>query len=1100
MSFLLGRISPAGPFGGLVHGAAAFLLAGMEPGGRWIVVPTREEADRFVRALRYHAPKARVRLYPADDGRPWDGVSPDPTLAHQRLAARQDGDAIVVVPAKALLVRVPAVVDTWPLRRGATLDRAAFLSWLGARGYLVTQKVDEPGLVSVRGGLVDIWPPGRERPLRVDLFDDEIESIRAFDPVTQKAAGVVQSVRVLPAREAVLDVAATTRAAGWLARLSVEIDRPGSYRRVLDDLRNGVWFPGAEAYLPALQELTVLALPPSVYVVEPDLVWDELRRFEASVVERFAALPEDERPLVRPFDRYVRAAELRLDGIPVTCLGAPHQTRDNRALRVGDDLAPAVRQLRGWAGEGRAVTVVVEGSARAERIHALFANHGLELPTGRAGPGELRLDIGDLPEGFSAADVAFVTADELFGERLHAPAATRTFRRATRPSFAAVKRGDFVVHARHGIGMYVGLSRMPLGAGEGDFVTVEYRDGEKLYVPVHRLDLLAPYVAEGAAPRLDRLGGTTWEVRKAKVREAVLKLAADLLLLYAKRELIVGKVYDAREDDYLRFEEAFPFVETPDQEASIKDVLADLASGRPMDRLLVGDVGFGKTEVAMRAACRVALAGDQVVVLCPTSMLSLQHGETFRRRFAGTAIRVEVLSRLRPETEARAVRADLEAGKVDIVVGTTALLGGGVRFKRLGLVVVDEEHRFGSKQKEQLKRFTLGVHTLAMSATPIPRTLQMALSGIRGLSVLATPPYGRQRIRTEVVRFSPSRVREDVLYELRRGGQVFFVHNRVQSIHGVARWLAALVPEAHIVVAHGQMPDRMLEATLARFIRGDANVLVSTAIIESGIDLPLVNTMLINRGELFGLAQLYQLRGRVGRGAVRGHCTLLVSGAGSQRKSAMERLRALQDNVELGSNFALAARDLEIRGSGEILGEKQHGHIAAIGFDAYLELLEEAVGRARGEVERQKIDPEVEVPVSSALPDDWIADVATRLDAYQRLALARTRAEVRSEMETLEAQHGRAPEAALNLGWLHEARVRCRELGVERFALQKARAIVRLHPTSPVPVAVLGQLVASAPNRFRRLGERELEVRFSPDEASLPFRLIDWVCGRLEAR
>ena len=655
------------------------------------------------------------------------------------------------------------------------------------------------------------------------------------------------------------------------------------------------------------------------------------------------------------------------------------------------------------------------------------------------------------------------------------------------------------MHARHGIGQYVGLSRMPLGAGEGDFVTVVYRDGEKLFVPVHRLDLLAPYVAEGAAPRLDRLGGSTWEVRKAKVREAVLKLAADLLLLYAKRELIKGRVYDAREEDYLRFEESFPFVETPDQEASIKDVLADLASGRPMDRLLVGDVGFGKTEVAMRAACRVAFAGDQVVVMCPTSMLALQHGETFRRRFAGTAVRVEVLSRLRPAAEAREVRAGLAAGTVDIVIGTTALLGGQVRFKQLGLVVVDEEHRFGSKQKEQLKRLTVGVHTLAMSATPIPRTLQMALSGIRGLSVLATPPYGRQKIRTEVVRFSSDRVREDILYELRRGGQVFFVHNRVQSIHGVARWLARLVPEAHIVVAHGQMEDRALESTLARFIRGEANVLVSTAIIESGIDLPLVNTMLINRGELFGLAQLYQLRGRVGRGAVRGHCTLLVSGAGSQRKSAMERLRALQDNTELGSNFALAARDLELRGSGEILGEKQHGHIAAIGFDAYLELLEEAVGRARGDVERQRVDPEVEVPVTSALPDDWIADVSTRLDAYQRLALARTRAEVRSEMEALEAQHGRAPEAALNLGWLHEARVRCRALGIERFALLKVRAVVRLHPSSPIPLTVLGELAAAAPNRFRRVGERELDVRFSPDEAQLPFRLIDWVCARLES-
>jgi len=1103
VSFLSGAPPVGGPLGGLVRGAAWQVLARLGPGPRTLVVPSREDAEHALRGIRYHAPELRVRLYPADDGRPWEHLSPDPALARLRLAARSDPAAVVVVPARALLLRVPAVVPTWPLARGRSFDRAAFLKWATAAGYLVTQKVDEPGTVAVRGGVMDVWPAddgdGAAGPLRVELFDDEVEAVRRWDPAGKRRPVPVGPTELLPAREAVVDAGALERAARLLADVAAETDRPGQYRRVLQDLREGLWFPGAEDYLPALAELSLPRFPGPTWVLEPDQVRDELRRFEASVAERWAALEAEERPFVRPWDRYAGAAEVRLDGTPVTALGGPYQTLDNRGLRVGTELDPTVRALRQWARAGRAVTVVVESATRAERVHALFAAHDTELPSGRAGPGEIRLDTGDLPEGFQAEDLVYVTADELFGERLHAPSATatRSFRRASRVSFASVKLGDLVVHARHGIGRYVGLARMPLGAGEGDFVTVEYRDGEKLYVPVHRLDLLAPYVADGAAPRLDRLGGATFEARKASVREAVLKLAADLLLLYARRELAAGRTYEGREEEYLRFEEAFPYVETPDQEVAIRDVLEDLASGKPMDRLIVGDVGFGKTEVAMRAAFRVVLGGDQVAVLCPTSILAMQHGETFRRRFAEEPVRIEVLSRLRSAADTRRVIEDLAAGRVDVLIGTTALLASAVRFARLGLLVVDEEHRFGSKQKEQLKRLARGVHTLAMSATPIPRTLQMALSGIRGLSVLATAPYGRQQIRTEVVRFSAARIREDMLYELRRGGQVFFVHNRVQSIQGVARWLAKLVPEAHLVVAHGQMDDRVLERALGEFIEGRANVLVSTAIIESGVDLPLVNTMLINRAELLGTAQLYQLRGRVGRGTVRGHCTVLVSGAGAQRKTSMERLRALQEHTELGSNFALAARDLELRGSGEILGEKQHGHIAAIGFDAYLELLEEAVARARGEAERRRIDPEVEVPVPCALPDAWIPDVSERLDAYQRLALARTRAEVRAEVDRLEASYGEAPAEALNLGWLNEARVRCQELGIERFAVLKVRAVVRFHASTNVAPARVDELCAAAPQRFRRLSPSEVEVRFTPDEGQLPFRLVDWVAARL---
>ena len=1139
---LLADARPGLVLSGLPGGAGPLALAkrGRAPG--WVIVPTREDADRWVRALHYFG--AAALLYPADDTRPWDGTSPDPYLPRLRLAALAAPDALVVAPAKALLGRVPRERAGRTVAVREVLDRDALLRWLVARGYLVTQKVEDPATVAMRGGNVDVWPAGADGPVRLDLFDDEVESISPFDPDSQRlrarrlADGTRQAVRMervqlLPAREAVLDEASAARAAAYLHALATETGATASYRRVIQDLRSGVWFPGAEEYLPALEALEVVPVVRPLFVVEPERVQDELAAFERLVEERHAAVPADDRPLVRPFDRYAHVEEIDLSSAVVierlplttrqrTVVG--FGCRDNRALHVGSGaLAPVVQQLRAWAEEGRAITIVVEPGPRVERVRALFEAHGVTLGAGRAQAGELRLDEGELPEGFQSDTQVMVTAAELFGDKLgdHADAprerSSARFRRATRASFASVKRGDFVVHAKHGIGLYVGLARMPMGVGEGDFVVVEYRDGEKLYVPVHRLDLVAPYRAVGTdgqpAPKIDRLGGATWEARKAKVRDAVLRMASELLLLYARQKLAEAPEFDHHGEMYVRFEEAFPYVETPDQETAIRDVLEDLASGRPMDRLLVGDVGFGKTEVAMRAAFCVVHGGAQVAVLCPTSVLALQHGESFRRRYAGFPVRVEVLSRLRPPAEEREVRQDLTRGTVDVVIGTTKLLSRDLRFRKLGLVVVDEEHRFGTRQKEELKRLFAGVHTLALSATPIPRTLQMALSGIRSLSVLATPPIGRQRIRTEVVRFSADRIREDILYELRRGGQVYFVHNRVQSIGGVARWLARLVPEASFVVAHGQMAPDTLERALTRFIRNEANVLVSTAIIESGIDLPLVNTMIINRAELFGMAQLYQLRGRIGRGNVRGHCTVLVAGSGEDgrpaveaksraraRVGAMERLRVLVEHDELGSNFALATRDLELRGSGEILGDRQHGQIAAIGFDAYLELLDEAVARAKGEVLRQQIDPEVEVSVSAVLPEVWIPDLPERLDAYQRLALCRTRAAVRAELASLEARFEEAPPEARNLAWHHEAGIRCRELGIERFAVMKVRAVVRLHESSTIPLARLADLCTQLPNRFKRLGERELEVRFTPDEAQLPFRVIDWTCTRLEAK
>ncbi len=1102
-----------GPLGGVVRGAAPYVLARLSRA--WVVVPTREDAERFTRAARLFRPDHlggadAVLAYPADDGRPWDATSPAPELPAARLAARdawdRGGSVLVVAPAKALLAKVPAAVDALDLAVGATIDRRAVTGWLQARGYLTAQRVDGPGTLSVRGGVVDVWPAQSDVPLRIEWFDDDIDTIRAFDAngrATRRTAA-----RLLPAREAPLDAGTAERAAAYLHAVANErAETAADRRRVLTDLRNGVWFPGIEEYLPALTEVAALRPGAPFYVVEPAEVERELERVHAQVRSRFAALDPEDRPLVRPADRWADPSGIDLGaGIPVRAValagGADLRTTDTGEAKArGGELASSVITLRRWAREGRAVTLVADGTHRAEHLRALLEPHGVDPAEGAARPGQIGLVVADLPEGFASPEVVFATFDELLGARRDVEPASRprtTLRQAAVASLGALRQGDLVVHARHGIGQYQGLARMPLGEGEGDFVTLAYRDGEKLYVPVARLDVVSPYrqVGDDAAPRLDRLGGATWNARRAKVRDAVLELAHGLLRLYARRKLVrapsfaPGSLFD-------RFAATFPHVETPDQEAAVADVVADLGNEEPMDRLLIGDVGFGKTEVALRAAFVVAEGGGQVVVMCPTTLLAHQHYLSFRDRMAEFPVRVELLSRFSSGTPEKEVLAGLGDGRVDIVIGTTRLLGRGVRFKQLGLVVVDEEHRFGVKQKEQLKRLSAGAHYLAMSATPIPRSLHMALAGIRGMSILATAPIGRQPVRTEIVRFSAERVREDVLHELRRGGQAFFVHNRVQSIDGVARWLARLVPEARVAVAHGQMEEAALEREMVRFVRRETDVLVSTTIVESGLDIPNANTILVNRADAFGVAQLHQLRGRVGRSHARAHMTLLVSGQGELRREAARRLRALQDNTELGSNIALASADLELRGGGDLLGDRQHGHIAALGMDAYLELLEAAIAEARGESARETVDPEIDVSLPSFLPESWIEPVPERLDAYQQLARARTREETRRTLDALEARWGPPPQEAIHFGWAAALRVGCRDAGIVRLAALKIRAIADLSPHTRVSAAAIARLVEREPARFRRLSDTSVEMRFTPEEGAHPYRVLEFFLRRL---
>jgi len=1127
---------------GLPAGAAAWAIAQRLSRTTLVIVPTPAEATRMAIELSFHLQGAApVAVLPPDDVRPYDGLSPHPDIIRQRLVAvmqlHRGGPGVVVTSARGVLHRVlgsgTMSALTTELKTSDEVDRDAMVQGWIQHGYHSVPRVEEPGTVSTRGAVIDLWPTGATGPVRIELFDDEIEEIRSLDPASQRSIESVPSVEIPPAREAVPTEEALRRLSTHTQEMIDEMGGGQTTRRsTLQDLRQGLWFPGAEDYLGAMWSLVPLwELAEQVITIDPEEVMGRLASFAGSIEDRWTSRSLVDRPPVRPTDRYAAIAGARDALNAGQCIhplaiedetGEPpcdYEAQPNASLYVGKgELAPTVGQLHQWLEDGWRVALVIDSQTRAERLRALLSPHGLltqpESPGEFTGPGQLSLWIGALPRGFHcpSAAMAIVTADEIFGSKRRNHAPRKTLKEATLGSINELKVGDLVVHVRHGVGKFERLKRIDLDGRLQEFAEVQYRGGDRLYLPVTRLDELYRFRAVGESnPKLDKLGGESWEKRKAKVRDRVLRMAHDLLDLYAQRATIEALPYPGEPTEFQQFCETFPFVETPDQAAAIEEVLSDLATPTPMDRLVVGDVGFGKTEVSMRAAMRVVLGGHQVTVLCPTTVLAFQHLESFRKRFHGTPVRIEMLSAFRSVQERAAVLKATAEGAVDILIGTTSLLTRDLRFRHLGLVVVDEEHRFGVRQKHKLKQLTSNqptgpVHYLAMSATPIPRTLHMALSGLRKVSLITTPPPERRAVQTHVTRFDEERIREDVLAELGRGGQVFFVHNRVASIEAMATRLRELLPEANIAVGHGQMDKKQLERVLVGFIQRKHHMLVCSTIIESGVDIPSVNTMIVNRADELGMAQLYQLRGRVGRSHVRARCTLMIPKDKPLTQTAMLRLRALQEHSDLGSGFAIATRDMEVRGSGTLLGEAQHGHIQAVGFDTYVELLEEAIANARGDLSRKRLDPDIEVPVPMLLPDAWIPDLEDRLSAYRSLAMCRTTDAVRAILGEWEDRFGEPPEEVLNLGWAAEAKVRARLLGISNVRWKKIRVDLDFDPSSPVSRERIVDLVSRNGERFSLApipGSEDadggrLVVRFTPEEGRWPFRFLHWVFRQFE--
>ncbi|MDG2305947.1 MAG: transcription-repair coupling factor [Candidatus Binatia bacterium] len=1071
------------------------------------------EAELLAQDLRFFLGEAndadllrkRVHVFPAWDTAAFAPMSPSPETIAQRIEGlyhlRRSRNPVIVTTPEAVLQRVmpPAALDraVTYLVEGEEVDLADLAGRLADWGYRRRPLVEDRGEFAVRGGLVDVFVTGQPDPHRLELIGDTLDSIRTFDARSQRRVEACEDALILPAAEVPLAARQDPARLRIIEERARELEMPRRERlALLDALAEGTAFPGYEALAPYLAPLVPMFeyLPADTVLVRDEELALVHARDEAweSVLEH-ARLADEERRLYPPPEAlFLPGDELAelvaawpcveldslgvpdgTDGTEGVAVRLPFEVRDTRLLREKSQFAAVADKIRGWVDAGDRVALVVGSASQAERLRNVLESQELMVPV-----------VGDdLPTAVLEQDepAAFIVEGELSGsvwlpeDRLVCVAELNLFgehRRSRRRKAVALtldevmrsleqlKPEDCVVHLDHGIGRYHGLTHLTVAGEEGDFLLLEYHGGDRLYLPVDRVNLVQKYVGgDGKDPDLDKLGGNTWEKVKQKTKESILAMAHELLNLYAVRQRNESHAFSSDDPYYQEFEARFPFDETPDQGRAIREVLADLGKGRPMDRLVCGDVGYGKTEVAMRAAFVVAMEGKQVAILVPTTVLAQQHTESIRKRFAGYPVNIEMVSSFRTRKENLGVLAGLKAGSVDIVVGTHRLLQADVEFARLGLLVVDEEHRFGVRDKERVKQIRKLVDVLTLSATPIPRTLELSLTGIRDLSVIETPPLDRQAIRTYVTRSEDAVIREALLRELRRGGQAFFVHNRVQSIERTAEKLRALVPEAKIVVGHGQMREHQLEKVMMGFLEHEFDVLCCTAIVESGLDIPNANTILINRADMFGLAQLYQLRGRVGRSPARAYAYLLIPGEQILSKDARLRLQVLQELDDLGGGFKIAAHDLEIRGAGNLLGKKQSGHVTAVGFELYTRMMEEAVHELRGEPIETDIEPEVHLGIPVYIPDSYVNDVNQRLVWYKRLAALR-RAEDRVLLaEELRDRYGPIPSIVDTLLDVMELRRRMKMLGILEARVRGARIGVRFHESSQIPAESLVDFV-----------------------------------------
>jgi transcription-repair coupling factor (superfamily II helicase) len=1046
-----------------------------------LAVPTSTEAERLARDLAVYLGEDRVDLFPAWETLPFERVSPGvETMGRRlrvlwRLRAPERAPDVVVASVRALVQRLgPHVEDIEPItvQPDQQIDRDDLVAGLISAGYRREDMVEHRGELAVRGSIVDVFPSTADRPVRIDLWGDEVDRLTEFSVNDQRSAGDLAGVELFPCRELLPTPEVRERA----ERL-IGLEPWG--REQWERLSQGLVFDGMESWLPWLTRdehvlSDVVGDGAKILLCEPrrmrdraaDLLAEEADLASTLAVTWGAAEDRSARHgfprLHLDFDRllsHTRAPAWHVVSVPDN--PETPQVQGSGWDPVVGDGSGLLSRLGRLQSEGYSIVVGADGEGSAQRLRDLLASEGVSA----------EVSVAPLERGavLRSVKLAVLAESDLTGRR-RAHRRARPRRRDAEAFFDDLKVGDYVVHHQHGVARYGGMVKRAIGGVDRDYLLLEYKGDDRLYVPSDQIDAVRHYTG-GDSPTLNRLGGDGWQRTKARVRAAVAEIAQELVVLYQKRLQEGGTAFSPDTPWQREFEDAFPYQETPDQAKAIVDVKADMEEGRPMDRLVCGDVGFGKTEVAIRAAFKAVQDGKQVAVLVPTTLLAQQHFQTFSDRFAGYPVRVEVLSRFLTPTQARKVATDIEAGAVDIVIGTHRLLSADVTFKDLGLLVVDEEQRFGVSHKEQIKRFRTGVDVLTLTATPIPRTLEMSLTGIRDLTLLNTPPAERQPILTYVGEQDERAVAEAIRRELLREGQVFYVHNRVQDIDHVAADLRDLVPEARVAIAHGQMDEGSLERVVLDFWEGGYDVLVCTTIIESGIDMPTVNTLVVDRADLLGLGQLHQIRGRVGRSGQRAYAYLFHPRDRALTEEAYERLKTIGEATELGSGFKIAMRDLEIRGAGNLLGTGQSGHVAAVGYDLYCQMVSEVVAELKGEEVHEPAEIKLDLPLDANLPKTYVPKEELRLEAYRRLAAVTTEAEVDDIRAEWEDRYGPIPDTAAALLDVARLRAEASRLDIRELNVVKVTGIgaaVWTARMSPVKLKVSEEV------RLKRLVPRGL--------------------------
>jgi len=1062
-----------------------------------VIVPHLRNAETFLEDLRFFMKESDVPsfLFPQWETLPYDEIPPHPEIVRERVrvlfSLLKGEEAVIVSSIKALMQKVLAPDDlkgsVFSISVKEEVDRDRFIRFLHEGGYTSARIVEERGDFSVRGAIIDLYTPFYEDPIRLEFDGDRLESIRRFETETQRSLpqGMMDHAILLPAKD--------TSGDSSVQPLKTLLDYLKGNEIIFIEEGDEVERE-AEIFSHLIQEHHEKALSKkrSVSPSEATYLNDE----DVSLcLGRFQTVYLQGGPLAPPSCQHVVSFEMETN---------ENLQREMRAVLSAKTGSPEtspfsilLKNLHDWQEKGVRVFIVSHAQGQAERLRDLLLQYGVEPRLEKTKMFREALDqpeedlvllVGPLSSGFRNPREGWVilTEEEIFGERRRLPEgkvrtsiASASWQRGgpTLSSYRELREDDLVVHVDYGIGCYRGLKHLKIWGVSNDYLLLEYQEGDKLYLPVDRLNLIQRYIGgDGKSPRLDKLGSHSWQRAKKRAEAAVSEMVKELLNLYAARKVFEGFTFPPLDQFYKEFEATFEYEETPDQVQAIEEVMKDMGNPKPMDRLICGDVGYGKTEVAIRAAYRAVMGGKQVAILVPTTVLAQQHYQTFLERFKTYPVVIEVLSRFKSPREQQEILRRLKEGRVDIVIGTHRLLQKDVSFRDLGLVVIDEEHRFGVSHKEKLKQMRKLVDVMTLTATPIPRTLQMAVSGIRDLSLIQTPPENRLSIRTIVVRYDDEVIREAVQRELGRGGQVFFVHHRVQNIYAMANHLRRLIPEASLAIAHGQMREKELEKVMLQFVRKEINLLVCTSIIESGLDIPTANTILINHAERFGLADLYQIRGRVGRGSHQAYAYLIIPGDLTLSKDAMRRLRAIQELSELGSGFKLAIQDLEIRGAGNLLGPSQSGYITAVGFELYTQLMEKAVKELKGEEVVEEITPEIHFHLPAFIPEAYVEDPGERLSLYRRLSLSRSDEEVERIREELVDRFGGIPSEVDHLIEVIKVKIVLTRLSIRKFEQTASQMVLTFDETTRVSPKTVVELVNRGEGRYRLTPDSKLVI------------------------